>query len=175
MSPSMSSSSPLSSLPSSASRRLARTTFVSHLGIHSGDQSTLLVRERPNRSAASECFALHGAFDPAATERLATILRGLPSSSLPLTLDLRGVSVLDDTLLTRLLKLQRELSAQRSVSFQVTEDGPVFSLVCRLGLEERFGFEPAKRLPPKQPSASVFSLVEKSNAEKSKLREFAIS
>ena len=165
MSPPLSSSSPLFS----PSRRAVRTTFVSHLGIHSGDQSTLLVRERPSRSAASECFALHGAFDPPATDRLAAVLRGLPASTLPLILDLRGVSVLDDMLLTRLLKLQRELSVQRPVSFQITDDGPVFSHICRLGLEERFGLEPA-RLLPKQPIASVFALAEKPCA-----REFAVS
>ena len=175
MSPPMSSSSPLFSLSSSSQsssslRRSARTTFVSHLGIHSGDQSSLLVRERPARSAYSECFALHGAFDPPATERLAAVLRGLPASPLPLVLDLRGVSVLDDVLLTRLLKLQRELSVQRPVSFQITEDGPVFSLVCRLGLEERFGLEPVKRLLPKQPVAQVFAVPEKST-----VREFATS
>lgn len=175
MSPLLSSSSPLFSLSPSVSRRLARTTFVSYLGIHSGDQSSLLVRERPGRTASSECFTLHGAYDLAATERLAAVLRGLPSSSLPLVLDLRGVSALDEILLTRLLKLQRELSASRPVSFQMTEDGPAYLLVYRLGLEERFGLEPA-RLPPKRPSAPVFSLGEKSNAEKSKpSREFATS
>ncbi len=173
MSPLVSSSSPLFS--PSPSRRLARTTFVSHLDIHSGDHSTLLVRERPARTTSSECFVLHGAFDPAATERLVVTLRELPSSLLPLVLDLRGISALDDALLTRLLKIQREMSVQRPVSFQVTEDGPVFSLVCRLGLEERFGLGTAKRLPPKQPSAPVFSLIEKSTAEKSKSHKFATS
>ncbi len=164
LSSSLSSASPLSAL-----RRSVHSTFVSHLGLHPGDHSCLLVRERSTKTAVTEYFALHGVFDPAATERLARSLRGLPPSALPLTLDLRGVSALDEASLLRLLKLRRELSGFRSVSFQIADDSPVSALICRLGLEERFGLTPV-RLPPRC-TAAASAL---SPAEKSAAREFAI-
>lgn len=135
-----------SSLPKSASRRQGRSTFISYLGVQPGDHSCLLVRERSATTAAYEHFALQGGFDPAAAERLSHSLRSLPPSLLPLVLDLRGVSALDEAFLARLLKLRRELSDHRPVSFQIADDGPVSALICRLGLEEKFGFLPA-RLP----------------------------
>ncbi len=155
--------------PSLSLRPAARSTFVSHFGLH-GDHSALLVRERPRETAEAEVFALHGAFDPAAADRLAAALRGLSPSALPLTLDLRGVSALDEALPTRLLKLHRELSLLRPVSFLVADDGPVPALLCRLGLEERFGVGPAKRLPPLPPAVPVFPL-----AEKPAPRDYAVS
>lgn len=157
-------------------RTAAHTTFVSHLGMHGGDHSILVVRERPSKTALLETFALRGAFDSQAAERLLRSLRELVPSALPLVLDLRGVSALDEAFATRLLRIQRELSAGRSVSFQVADAGPVYSLLCRLGLEERFGLEPAKRLLPKQPAVAAFSHAEKSGgAEKSGSRKFAVS
>lgn len=135
-----------SSLPNSASRRQGHSTFISHLGVQPGDHSCLLVRERSAKTASCEHFALHGGFDPAAAERLFHSLRGLPPSSLPLVLDLRGISALDEAFLARLLKLRRELADLRPVSFQIAEDSPVSALISRLGLEEKFGLMPA-RLP----------------------------
>lgn len=135
-----------SSLLPPPTRRSVRSAFVSHLGSHPGDRSFLLVRERPVKTAACEHLALHGAFDPAATERLYQSLRDLTPSALPLVLDLRGVTALDETLLTRLLTLRRELSVRRAVSFQIADEGPVPALLCRLGLEEKFGLS-AARLP----------------------------
>ena len=129
-------------------RSAARSTLTSHLGIPHGDRSFLLVRERLGKSAAGECLALHGAFDQSVQERLHQTLLGLThsmaESSLPLVLDLCGVSALDEWVLARLLKVQREMSP-RPVAFQIAEDGPVLPLIRRLGLEERFGLEPVKR------------------------------
>ena len=165
----MSSSSPLFSLPLSASRHSVRSTFVSHLGLHPGDHSCLLVRERSARTAACEHFTLHGGFDPAAAEHLFHSLRGLPPSTLPLVLDLQGVNTLDEAFLARLLKLRRELSDFRPVSFQIADDGPVAALICRLGLEEKFGLTPP-RLPLRRTAVAVFA-----PAEKIMSREFAVS
>lgn len=151
-----------------ASRHSARSTFVNHFGLHPGDHSYLLVRERSVKTAAGEHFALHGAFDPAAIERLAQSLRGL-SSAAPLALDLRGITALDEASVTRLLKLRRELSESRSVTFQIADDSPVAALIGRLGLEEKFGLVPV-RLPLKRTAAPTFS-----PAEKSASREFAVS
>ncbi len=162
-----------SSLPSSLRHTVAHASFVSHLGLQHGDYSVLLVRERPSRTAACERFVLHGAFDPAAVERLAAALRGLPPSALPLTLDLRGVTSLEESCLPRLLKLRRELSGQRPVSFQIADDGPVPALLSRLGLEERFGFVPA-RLPLKRTAAPVFTAAEKTVPRETASREFAV-
>ena len=158
-----------SSLLLSVLRRSARSTFVSHLGPHPGDHSYLLVRERPVKAAVCEHFALHGGFDPAAAEWLSHYLRGLPPSSLPLVLDLQGVTTLDEAFLARLLKLRRELSDIRPVSFQIEDDGLVAAFIRRLGLEEKFGLVPA-RLPLKRPAAPVYVL-----AEKAVSREFAVS
>ena len=143
-----------SSLSTVASRRSVRSTFVSHLGLHPGDHSYLLVRERSARTAAGEHFALHGAFDAAAMDRLARTLRGL-SSAAPLALDLRGITALDEASVTRLLKLRRELSEFRSVTFQIADGSPISALLCRLGLEDRFGLTPA-RLPLKRTAAPPF-------------------
>lgn len=160
-----------SSLPPQSLRRSAvRSTFVSHLGIQNGDHSFLLVRERPRRAAACEYFALHGAFDAAATERLAAALRGLPSTALPLILDLCGVSALDEAFLTRLLKAQRDLAPHRPVSFQLAGDDPAAVLIYRLGLEERFGLEIVKRPTLKRTPVNHFP-----TAEKSASREFAVN
>ena len=163
MAPSLSSSSSIV-----ASRRSVRSTFVSHLGLHPGDYSFLLVRERSVKTAAGEHFALHGAFDPAAIERLAQSLRGL-SPAAPLVLDLRGITALDEASVSRLLKLRRELSEARSVTFQIDGDSPIAALLRRLGLEERFGLAPA-RLPLRRTAAPTFS-----PAEKTASREFAVS
>lgn len=145
-------------MASSLSHSAARTTLVSHLGIQPGDGSFLLVRERGPAStfgSASECLALHGAFNGPMHERLHQALLGLSQPSLPLVLDLRGVSALDEGFLLRLLKVQRDLAARRTVSFQITADGPLPPLIYRLGLEERFGLEPVKRLPQPQPLAPL--------------------
>ena len=138
----------------SLSRPAARTALISHLGTQPGDGSFLLVRERGTLST-SECLALHGAFDGSVHERLHQALLGLSQSSLPLLLDLRGVSASDEGFLLRLLKVQRDLAARRTVSFQVAADGPLPPLLRRLGLEERFGLEPVKRLPQAQPLAAL--------------------
>lgn len=130
-------------------RPAARTTFVSHLGTQPGDGSFLLVRER-GKTSASECLALHGAFDGSVHERLHQALLGLSQSNLPLLLDLRGIVALDEGFLLRLLKVQRDLTARRIISFQIAADGPLPPLIYRLGLEERFGLEPVKRLPQNQ-------------------------
>ncbi len=125
-------------------------SLTSHLGIHSGDQSFLLVRERPSPISAGEHLALHGVFelsDVSVHERLQRTLRPLASGSGPLTLDLRGVCALDEAFLLRLLKTQRELAPRRAVSFQIAEGGPVLPLIKRLGLEAAFGLEPARPLP----------------------------
>ncbi len=158
----------LSSSLQQSSPQSVRSAFVSHLGVQPGDRSFLLVRERAAATSAREHFALHGAFDPAAVERLSWSLRCL-SSALPLVLDLRGITALDEASVTRLLKLRRELSDHRSVSFQIAEDSAVSALICRLGLEERFGLAPA-RLPLKRTAAPTFS-----PAEKTASREFAVS
>ncbi len=132
------------------SRSAARTTLVSHLGIQPGDRSFLLVRERSGKMSSAEHLALHGAFDVSLHESLHQTLLGLSHSTLPLVLDLCGICALDEGFLLRLLKVQRDLTAQRSVSFQIAEDGPVLPLIRRLGLEERFGLERLKRLPLKR-------------------------
>ena len=131
-------------------RSAARSSLVSHLGIQHGDRSFLLVRERPGTQSAGECLALHGAFDQAVHERLHTALLTLAQSPLPLVVDLRGISALDEGFLMRLLKVQRELTSRRTVTFHLSDDGPVLSLIQRLGLEERFGLEATKRLPLKR-------------------------
>ncbi len=151
-----------SSLPQSSSRRSVRSTFVSHLGVQPGDHSYLLVRERAAATSAGEYFALHGAFDLAAVERLSCSLRG--QASLPLVLDLRGVSALDEAFLARLLKLRRELSGSRPVSFQIADDSQVSALICRLGLEERFGLAPA-RLPLRRTAAPINAPAQKPSRE----------
>ena len=133
------------SLPRSA----ARTTLVSHLGTQPGDGSFLLVRER-GKTSTSKCLALHGAFDASVHECLQQALLGLSQSDLPLMLDLRGIVALDEGFLLRLLKVQRDLAPRRVVSFQIAADGPLPLLIYRLGLEERFGLEPVKRLPQNQ-------------------------
>ncbi len=138
----------------SLSRIAVRTALISHVGTHPGDGSFLLVRER-GKTSALECLALHGTFDGSMHERLHQALLGLSQSALPLVLDLRGVCVLDEGVLLRLLKVQRDLAAQRTVSFQIAADGPLPALIRRLGLEERFGLEPVKRLPQTQPLTST--------------------
>lgn len=153
---------------SSSLGRSARSLFVSHLSVQPGDRSVLLVRERPVESAVCEHFTLHGAFDSAATERLSCSLRG-QSSALPLVLDLRGIIALDEASVTRLLKLKRELSAYRPVSFQIADGSPAAIILCRLGLEESFGLAPA-RLPLRRTAVPGFA-----SAEKSLPREFAVS
>jgi len=131
------------------SRPAARTTLTSHLGTQPGDGSFLLVRER-GKASTSEYLALHGAFDASVHESLHQALLGLSQPSLPLVLDLRGICALDEGFLLRLLKVQRDLATRRVVSFQIAADGPLLPLIRRLGLEERFGLEPVKRLPQKQ-------------------------
>lgn len=142
------------SLSHTAARIASCTTLTSHLGTQPGDGSFLLVRER-GRTFTSECLALHGAFDASVHERLHQALLGLSQSALPLMLDLRGVSALDEGFLRRLLKMQRDLATRRAVSFQVAADGPLPPLIHRLGLEERFGLEPVKRLPQPQPLTTL--------------------
>ncbi len=142
------------SLSRPAARTAARTTLISHLGTQPGDGSFLLIRER-SKTSPSECLALHGAFDASVHECLHQALLGLSQSSLPLLLDLRGVSALDEGFLLRLLKMQRDLATRRAVSFQVAADGPLPPLIHRLGLEERFGLEPVKRLPQTQPLTTL--------------------
>jgi len=72
-------------------------------------------------------------------------------------LDLCGICALDEGFLLRLLKVQRDLAAQRSVSFQIAEDGPVLPLIQRLGLEARFGLELPKRLPLRRTAVSALA------------------
>jgi len=142
------------SLSRTAARTAARTTLTSHLGTQPGDGSFLLVRER-SMASTSEYLALHGAFDGSVYERLHQALLALSQSGRPLVLDLRGVRALDEGFLLRLLKVQRDLAARRTVSFQVAADGPLPPLLRRLGLEERFGLEPVKRLPQTQPLTTL--------------------
>jgi hypothetical protein len=153
-------------------RSAARTTLVSHSGIHHGDRSFLLVRERPAKTAAGECLALHGVFDQAVYERLHLTLLALSHSILPLVLDLNGVSALDEGSLMRLLKVQRELAPRRAVSFQIASDGPVPPLIRRLGLETRFGLEPLRPLPRTRTAVSPFPVAARNDAEKSINRDF---
>ena len=151
-------------------RSAARTSLVSHLGAHHGDLSFLLVRERPGKTAAGECLALHGIFDQAVYGRLHQAMLSLSQSTLPLVLDLNGISALDEVSLMRLLKVQRELAPHRSVSFQIASDGPVLPLIRRLGLEARFGLEPVKPLPLKRTVLPAFPAA-RADAEKSINRE----
>ena len=145
-------------------RSAARSTLVSHVGNHHGDRSFLLVRERLVKTAPAEHLALHGVFDQAAYERLYLTLLSLSQDALPLVLDLRGISTLDEGLLARLLKVQRELAPSRSVSFLVAPEGPVLPLIQRLGLEERFGLEPVKRQPLKRTPVPVLVPAVKQNS-----------
>ena len=131
-------------------------SLTSHLGIYSGDQSFLLVRERSATNSSGEHLALHGTFDLSDVfvhERLHRTLRPLATGSGSLTLDLRGVCALDEAFLLRLLKTQRELAPHRAVSFEIAEDGPVRLLIKRLGLEASFGLEPARPQPKPSPTA----------------------
>jgi hypothetical protein len=155
-------------MASSLRHSAARTTFISHLGIHPGDRSSLLVRERPGKFLSAEQLALHGTFDVFLHDSLHRALLGLSHSTLPLVLDLRGVCALDEGFLLRLLKAQRELAPHRSVSFQIADAGPVPALIQRLGLEARFGLELPKRLPLKRTAlaASAFPSL-RPDAEKS--------
>ena len=156
-------------------RRCAtRSTLVSHLGAHHGDRSFLLVRERPGKTSAGECLALHGVFDQSVHERLHLTLLSLSQSTLPLVLDMRGISALDEGSLMRLLKVQRELAPRRSVSFQIAADGPVLPLIQRLGLEARFGLEPIKCLPLKRTAVPAFPTA-RIDTEKSITRDFVVS
>ena len=150
-------------------RCAARSTLVSHLGAHHGDRSFLLVRERPRDLSAGECLALHGIFDMSVQERLHSALLSLPHSHSPLVLDLRGIRAVDEGFLLRLLKMQRELVPQRSLTFQIADSGPVLPLIQRLGLEARFGLEPTKRQPLKRSAVSALAAfpVSRPDAEKS--------
>ncbi|MGI4788877.1 MAG: hypothetical protein ACRYFS_08500 [Janthinobacterium lividum] len=159
-------------MPPALRRSAARSTLVSHLGVHHGDRSFLLVRERTGTLTSGECLALHGTFDLLVQDRLHLTWLSLSHSILPLLLDLRGVSALDESFLARLLKIQRELASLRPVTFQIAEDGPVMLLIRRLGLEDRFGLELTKPLPQKRSAALAFP-VSRTSDEKSVNCEFA--
>lgn len=151
-------------------RAAACSTLTSYVGTQHGDRSFLLVRERPSASSSAECFSLSGTLDQAVYERLHLSLLDLSRSRLPLVIDLSAISAIDEGSLLRLLKVQRELSSDRAVTFHFGDSGPVLPLISRLGLEERFGLEPRKRLP--LTPAAAFA-VSRADPEKSVSRDFA--
>ena len=125
--------------------RRSVSTLVNR-GRVSGDRSFMLTRERMGGAAIGASIILHGVFDRTMRSHLQLILSTLPHDDSPLTLDLRGVTLLSQECLRLLLWVRGDHARTQQIIFHLSTTGLPRQMTQQLGLEEKLGLEDAHRL-----------------------------
>ena len=127
--------------------RRSVSTLVNCGGV-SGDRSFMLTRQRMGGAAIGASVILHGVFDRTMRSHLRRILSTLPHDDSPLTLDLRGVTLLSHECLRLLLWAQRDHACMRQIIFHLSATGQPRQIIQQLGLEEKLGLVESLGLKP---------------------------